>query len=70
MTLIMRFWSHCMMVTEPPRPPKLISVRSRGPLMYTVLSVEWPIMVVRVLILMSADAGVRKLTKMAVRRRK
>ena len=60
MTLIMRFWSHCMMVTEPPWPPKLISVRSRGPLMYTVLSVEWPMTVVRVLILMSADAGTRR----------
>ena len=69
MTLIMRFWSHCMMVTEPPWPPKLISVRSRDPLMYTVLSVEWPMTVVRVLILISADAEDRKQPTMAANSR-
>src|ERR1035438_2102865 len=54
----MRFWSHCMMVAPPLWPAKLVSVRSRDPLIYTVLSVEWPITVVRVFILRSADARV------------
>src|ERR1039458_19633 len=53
--VIMRFWSHWVMVTAlPPRPPKLMSRRSRAPLMYTVLSLLLPIMVVRGLIFTSA----------------
>src|ERR1019366_3455560 len=59
--VIMRFWSHWVMVTAlPPRPPKLMSRRSRAPLMYTVLSLLLPIMVVRVLIFTSAVAAEEK----------
>src|SRR5580693_5483196 len=59
-TLTILFWSHCRMETDPPRPPKLISVRSRDPLIYTVLSVLCPITVVRVLIFRSAEANVER----------
>src|SRR5208283_1374876 len=65
--VIMRFWSHCVMVTALPRPPKSISRRSRAPLMYTVLSEVRPITVVRVLIFRSANAAGEKHARTAAR---
>src|SRR6516165_12370014 len=49
-----------MLAVPPPPPPKAISVRWRGPLIYTVLSVVCPITVVRVLIFRSATANVER----------